>query len=239
MVTINSDTCPPPSRGGSDAKSNNIIASLIQAEKTKFQRGKSVKASRTDRTSQITITGDQIIGDLFKDNMQLLPFAISPLGLFGPTINRFLYGIQPESNYKTLHNIDQGKFPYAYGMAMRAYTKTPQDILHRANNIWKSKPRNYHYGGSYKSPDPITYYTQVFGRTVCHANGSAGLAAIHELYSSNHHGPITASSLEDDQISFVLHNIDGDTTSQGSSSQSTTESSQPSSNFYEYNTSTT
>jgi len=239
MVTINSDTCPPPSKGGSDAKSKNIIASLILAEKNKFQRGKSVKASRTDRTSQITITGDQIIGDLFKDKMQLLPFAISPLGLFGPTINRFLYGIQPNSDYKTLHNIDQGKFPYAYGMAMQAYTKTPQDILHRANNIWKSKPRNYHYGGSYRSPDPITYYTQVFGRTVCHANGSAGLAAIHELYSNNHYGPITASSLEDDQISFALHNIDGDTTSQGSSSQSTTESSQPSSNFYEYNTSTT
>ena len=36
IVHCNSDTCPPPSRGGSDAKSNNIITSLLMAEKSKF-----------------------------------------------------------------------------------------------------------------------------------------------------------------------------------------------------------
>ncbi len=79
-------------------------------------------------------------------------------------------------------------------------------ILARADSIWKSKQRNYHYGGSYKykSPDPSTYYTQIFGRTVCYANGSAGLAAIQALYESND-GPITASSLNDEQISYLLY----------------------------------
>eukprot|EP00986_Skeletonema_menzelii_P015552 scaffold12045_cov124-Skeletonema_menzelii.AAC.4 len=48
MVTCNSDTCPSPSRG-SDAKSNNIIASLISAEKSKFQRGRGSNTSHTDR----------------------------------------------------------------------------------------------------------------------------------------------------------------------------------------------
>merc|ERR1739841_461232 len=92
--------------------------------------------------------------------MQLLPFAISPLGLFGPTINHFLYGTPPPSNYKTLHNIDKSNFPNASNMVHQASTKTPSNILDRANTIWKSKSQNYHYGGSYKSPDPTTYYTR-------------------------------------------------------------------------------
>ena len=166
MITCNSDTCPSPSRGGSNAKSNNIVASLLSAEKIKFQRGRGSNASRTDSSSQITLTGEQIIGELYSDNMQLLPFAISPLGLFGPTINYFLYGTPPPSDYKTLHNIDKSNFPNASNMAHQAFTRTPSNILERADSIWKSKQRNYHYGGSYKSPDPSTYYTQIFGRTV-------------------------------------------------------------------------
>ena len=82
MVTCNSDTCPSPSRGRSNAKSNNIVASLLSAEKSKFQRGRGSNTSRTDSSSQITLTGEQITGELFSDNMQLIPFAISPLGLF-------------------------------------------------------------------------------------------------------------------------------------------------------------
>ena len=237
MVTCNSDTCPSPSRG-SDAKSNNIIASLISAEKSKFQRGRGSNTSRTDSSSQITLTGEQITGELLKNKMQLLPFAISPLGLFGPTINHFLYGTLPNSSYKTLHNIDQSKFPHASNMARQAFSKTPSNILERADSIWKSKKHNYHFGGSYRSPDPSTYYTQVFGRTVCLANGSAGLAAIHALYESND-GPISASSLDDNQITHLLLNTDGRTASQRSSSQSTTESSQPSSTFFVHTNSTT
>ena len=54
---------------------------------------------------------------------------------------------------------------------------------------------------------------------------SAGLAAIHGLYESNDDdGPISASSLDDDQISHLLLNTDGSTAYQRSSSQSTLES---------------
>ncbi len=50
-----------------------------------------------------------------------------------------------------------------------------------------------------------TTYTQFFGRTVCSAtaNGLAGLAAIQALYESKD-GPITASSSNDGQISYVF-----------------------------------
>ena len=202
------------------------VASLLLAEKSKFQRGRGSNTSRTDSSSQITLTGEQIIGELFDDNMQLLPFAISPLGLFGPTINYFLYGTPPPKDYKILHNIDKSKFPNASNMARQAFTKTPSNILGQADSIWKKKQRNYHYGGSYKSPDPSTYYTQIFGRTICKANGSAGLAAIQSLYQSKN-GPITASSLDDDQISYLLYSSRGRSTSNQSSSQSTQGSSQP------------
>ena len=138
-----------------------IVASLlfVSAEKRKFQRGRGSNASCTDSSSQkITLTGEQITGELFSDNMQLLPFAISPLGLFGPTINDFLYGngTPPNGEYKTLHNVDKSKFPNASNMAQQAFARTPSNILERADSIWKSKQRNYHYGGSYKSPDPST-----------------------------------------------------------------------------------
>ena len=109
IVHCNSDTCPPPSRGGSDAKSNNIITSLLTAEKSKFQRGKSRNSAVTCKQSGITPSGDEIIGQLFDSKAQLLPFAISPLGLFGPTMNHFLYGVEPIPPH-----IDKNDFPHEY-----------------------------------------------------------------------------------------------------------------------------
>ncbi len=118
---------------------------------------------RTQRSSsQITLTGEQINEELFEDNMQLLPFAISPLGLFGPTINYFLYDTPPPKDYRILHNIGKSKFPNASNMARQAFTKTPSNILGQEDSIWKSNQRNYHYGGSYKSPDPSTYHTKKY-----------------------------------------------------------------------------
>ena len=116
------------------------------------------------------ITGEQITGELLKvkDNMQLLllPFAISPLGSSDQQ-SITSYGIPPNANYKTLHNIGSSKFPNAnanananasnMARARQAFTKTPSrsSILERADSIWKSKQQNYHYGGSYRSPDPL------------------------------------------------------------------------------------
>ena len=81
-----------------------------------------------------------------------------------------------------LHTIDKRLFPNAHKMACQAFsTKTPSNILQRADQIWNSRQNKYNYGGSYKSPDPSTYYTQMFGREVCFANGAAGLTALDLL----------------------------------------------------------
>jgi len=188
IILCNSDTCPPPSRGGSDAKSNNIITSLIAAEKSKFQRGRAISKARTCHDTGITISGEEIIEDLYNSKMQLIPFAISPLGLFGPTINRFLYGKTIDSD--NIHNISATSFPHAHKMAKRASSaEVPSNILERANDIWRRQHPTENFGRSYKSPDPSTYYTQQFGRDVCFANGSAGLEAIALLGD----GPLTKS----------------------------------------------
>jgi len=185
IVHCNSDTCPPPSRGGSNAKSNNIITSLLTAEKSKFQRGKSRNSAVTCKQSGITPSGDEIIGQLFDSKAQLLPFAISPLGLFGPTMDHFLYGVEPIP-----HHIDKNTFPHAYNMAKQSIsTAVPSDILHRANEVWRTQHPNKFFGGSYKSHDPLTYVTQQFGREVCFTNGSSGLAAISLLNVHRRHTP--------------------------------------------------
>ena len=241
MVTCNSDTCPSPTRGGSDAKSNDITTSLISAERSKFQRGNGTQSSRTDKTSQITLTGEQIIGELYQSNMQLIPFAVSPLGLFGPTIEHFLYGTEPHIEHDKLHAMDKRNFPNAHKMACQAFsTKTPSNILQRADQIWNSKQNKYNYGGSYKSPDPSTYYTQMFGREVCFANGAAGLTALDLLYENNKGGPQQIytnnthnTTVNEDQISYFLNNADDSATSNSQRwcSQSTKESESSPSSF--------
>ena len=193
IVLCHSDTCPPPSRGGSDAKSHNIVTSLLTAEKNKFQRGKSRNSAITCKQTGITLSGDEIIGQLYNSNMQLIPFAISPLGLFGPTMNTFLYGTEPIT-----HAIEPRLFPHASKMATRSISNAvPSNILHRANEIWRTKHPNKFFGGSYKSPDPLTYVTQQFGREVCFANGSFGLTAMSYLESGPRSKSCPTHSIDD------------------------------------------
>ena len=39
----------------------------------------------------ITTIGDTVIGNILDQNMILLPFAINPLGHFGPILQHFLF----------------------------------------------------------------------------------------------------------------------------------------------------
>ena len=112
---------------------------------------------------------------LYKSNKQLIPFAISPNGLFGPII--FLYGTAA-----TIPSIDPKKFPSAYRMAERSIsTKVPSGILPLADAIWKKQHPDTLYGGSWKCPLPSSYAEQEFSRTTCFANGSYGLDAIQQM----------------------------------------------------------
>ena len=165
-----------------------LLRHSSQRKRASFKEA-SYQQSRTCHDTGITISGEEIIEDLYNSKMQLIPFAISPLGLFGPTINRFLYGKTIDSN--NIHNINATTFPHTLKMANRASSnEVPSNILERANDIWRRQHPTENFGLSYKSPDPSTYYTQQFGRDVCFATGSAGLEAISLLGD----GPLIKSS---------------------------------------------
>src|SRR6056300_995775 len=176
IVTNNAGTYVPPAQHNS-AKRKTITTLLQEQEKHKFQRGNGKSNSRTNPANQVTLSGEEITEALYKSNKQLIPFAISPNGLFGPIINRFLYGTAA-----TIPNIDPKKFPAAHRMADRAIsTKVPSGILPLADAIWKKLHPNKPYGGSWKCPLPSSYAEQEFSRTTCFANGSYGLDAIQQM----------------------------------------------------------
>ena len=176
IVTTNAGTYVPPTQTNS-ANRKPISTLLQEQEKLKFQRGSGKSSSRTNLANQVTLSGEDITAALYKSNKQLLPFAISPNGMFGPIINKFLYGTDA-----SIPNIDRTKFPAAYNMAARAIsTKVPSGILPLADAIWKKQHPNKLYGGSWKCPLPSSYAEQEFSRTTCFANGSYGLDAIQQM----------------------------------------------------------
>ena len=176
IVTTNAGTYVPPAQHNS-AKRKTITTLLQEQEKHKFQRGNGKSNSRTNPANQVTLSGEEITDALYKSNKQLIPFAISPNGLFGPVINRFLYGTAA-----TIPNIDPKKFPAAHRMAERSIsTKVPSGILLLADATWKNQHPQTLYGGSWKCPLPSSYAEQEFSRTTCFANGSYGLDAIQQM----------------------------------------------------------
>eukprot|EP00985_Skeletonema_marinoi_P020207 scaffold11890_cov146-Skeletonema_marinoi.AAC.2 len=78
MILCNSDTCPPPSRGGSDAKSNSIITSLLTAEKSKFQRGKAINKARTCHATGITSQAKKSSANSSIQNNSSFPLLSAP-----------------------------------------------------------------------------------------------------------------------------------------------------------------
>ena len=63
---------------------------LRLGEKGKFQR-----RGMTDKETMISYTGDEIIGEILKENMALIPIAISPHGHTSGLWNRHMYGTSP------------------------------------------------------------------------------------------------------------------------------------------------
>lgn len=61
---------------------------LRDGEKAKFQR-----RGKTDRETNVTLSGDGMIGEVLNLNMALLPVAIGPHGSCGSLFERLLYGV--------------------------------------------------------------------------------------------------------------------------------------------------
>ena len=122
---------------------------LREGEKGKFQQKK-----KTDRRTNITLSGDEIMEYLLDHGMVLLPLAITPHGHLGTFFERFLYGkdaFLPEFNDR----------PWAEKMARESTSKhVPRKILQHANTLWRQSNPNSFYSGSYKASDPMTHFDQ-------------------------------------------------------------------------------
>ena len=91
--------------------------------------------------------------------MLLIPFAIDPLGRFGPLLQNFLFGQQ---------SAPQLRFPPSRPNATQMYNQllqypSPKGILLLANHNWSLYPTRRFYGHSYLAPTPSITTVQSLG----------------------------------------------------------------------------
>lgn len=144
------------------AQLNGIALQLLDCEKGKFNRDN----GGTDPKTHVTLSGDEIIGDLITRNQALLPWSISPYGKFGGIAARFWYG-ETAINLKSVLTKRHAKSAASLAVS----NKVPSGVLERANKIWQHKHPGDFFGRSYKSQTPFIYASQVFGRLTCKHNG--------------------------------------------------------------------
>ena len=124
-----------------------IITAKADSHLQKYERKKLGRTNKTDPSTSIITHGDTLIGDLLHRNMLLIPFAIDPLGRFGPLLQNFLFGHHP---------VPQLRFPPSRPNASQMYTKLlqyPSPLL-LANHNWSLHPTPHFYGRSYLAPTP-------------------------------------------------------------------------------------
>ena len=148
-----------------------------EANLQKKERAKLMRDSVTDAAGTV-ISGDELIGELFRANMVLIPMAIDPHGRLGPMFQNFLFGCRPRVPVTFRNN----RF-YAGAMYDRAVNPpTPTGILTTASIKWQqSHPRTF-YGHSYTAPTPKEYtmgrigltFTKAFSLQIRNANRKFG-----------------------------------------------------------------
>ena len=135
------------------ARKNEIKLRLQKGEKGKFQRRR-----KSDRSTHVTMNGDQMMEYLLNNGMVLLPLAITAHGHLGSMFERFLYGTDA-----LIPDFDNSR-PKAFEMAHEANSKdVPRGILDHANTIWRKSNPDSFYSGSYKAMDPKIHFEQQLG----------------------------------------------------------------------------
>jgi hypothetical protein len=109
-----------------------IITANADSHLQNYERKKLGRTNKTNTSTSVTIKGDSLIGNLLHRNMLLIPFAIDPLGRFGPLLQNFLFGHHPAPLLR---------FPPLKPNATQMYTKllqypSPKGILLLANHNW-------------------------------------------------------------------------------------------------------
>ena len=133
------------------------ITSNAGSNLQKCERRKLGPNNKTDTSTSITIHGDTLIGDLCHQNMPLFPFAIDPLGRFGPLPQLFLFGNHPAP--LLWFPLSRPNATHMY-MTLLQYP-SPKGIL--LNHNWSNHPTRCFYGHSYLAPTPSITAVQGLG----------------------------------------------------------------------------
>ncbi len=136
------------------------VSAFADAHLQKFEKRKFNCINKKDvNDSSSTIQGDAVIGDILKQNMILIPFAIDPHGRWGPIFDNFLFNSKCSSNYTFPESRPNAKL-----MFCRATTQPcPLGILKTADHIWKNTKNRQFFGYSYTAPSPSLYTIQKLG----------------------------------------------------------------------------
>jgi len=121
------------------------------------------------------IHGDNVIGELYRENMVLIPFTIDPHGRFGPMLQAFLTTTNhpPQKPWRTTHSNTKYHRPNANLMYSRASNPPcPLGILTSADIKWsesQSLTRRSFFGHSYTAPTPSIHTMQLLGLSISKA----------------------------------------------------------------------
>mmetsp|Transcript_7697 Transcript_7697/g.16747 ORF Transcript_7697/g.16747 Transcript_7697/m.16747 type:complete len:212 (-) Transcript_7697:698-1333(-) len=129
----------------------------------------------TDKETTISLTGDDIIGDILNSNMALIPITVGQHGTFGSLFQRFIYDIDAIPSPDSPH--DRQNAAKADRLARSA--KVPRALLPRANDLWRKENPDMFYGDSCKTMDPQLYFEHEVGLVISTAISS------HLLQSHN------------------------------------------------------
>ena len=124
------------------AQTNGIALQLLDCEVDKFNRDR----GGTDKKTNVTLSGDEIIGELTNSHQALIPWSISPYGKFGDLSSRFWYGtntIDLSSGINKRHAKSAAKLARS--------NKVPSGVLERADKLWQHKHPGDFFGRSYTS----------------------------------------------------------------------------------------
>lgn len=121
--------------------------------------GKFCRNHHTDKDTGVTLSGDEIIGEILRHDMALVPITVTEFGMFGSLFNRFLFGTDALPNPPFDEKVSQAD---AASKLARS-KKVPRGVLVRANDIWRHEHPDEFYGHSYKAMDPKSYAVQQLG----------------------------------------------------------------------------
>ena len=107
---------------------------LRDGEKEKFCR-----KGHTDKGSNTTLTGDEIIGEILNTNSALLPITVTEFGQFGSLFERFLFGREAIK----IPNFSDNQQNTKEAAKLAHSTKVPHSVLPRANEIWRKEHEGF------------------------------------------------------------------------------------------------